>query len=136
MAGQGQQEAVEGRGVGPRRGPLQHDGGRRPVAEEVVGRPELASGHSATGSALSLVKLVRNDGNGRFVTDRRNRPRTLCGDARPAVQLDPHPLPAPVPIGGSVWKTAQWRRPSRGQIDQTVVGSESRVPRTPVMPGL
>ena len=40
MAGQGQQEAVEGRRVGPRRGPGQDGGGRRPVAEEVVGRPE------------------------------------------------------------------------------------------------
>ncbi len=40
MAGQGQQEPVEGRRVGPGGGPFQDGGGRRPVAEEEVGRPE------------------------------------------------------------------------------------------------
>ena len=49
MAGQGQQEAVEGRGVGPRRGPAR--GRRRPTPSRRGGSrpPRAASGHSASG---------------------------------------------------------------------------------------
>ena len=47
MAGQGQQEAVEGRGAGPRRGPLQ-DRRRPPPTRRGGSRPpRVASGHSA-----------------------------------------------------------------------------------------
>ena len=73
MAGQGQQEAVEGRGVGPRRGPGQDGGGRRPVAEEDVGRPEPRQAIPLRVGLDRSVKLGSNERE-RPVRDRQAEP--------------------------------------------------------------
>ena len=78
MAGQSQQEPVEGRGVGLLGGPLEDGGGRRPVAEEKVGRPE-SSQAIPPGSDLILITLGSKNGTDWFVTARRNRPSAWCG---------------------------------------------------------
>ena len=74
MAGQGQQEPVEGRRVGPRGGPVPDGGGRRPVAEETIGRPQSRQRPLRCGVGPDRCKVGRKNGNGRSVTDRRNRP--------------------------------------------------------------
>ena len=64
VAGQGHQEPVEGRRVGPRRGPAQDGGGRCPVAEQPVGRPESRQAASSRVGADPQQGRLMNAGTG------------------------------------------------------------------------
>ena len=107
MAGQGQQEAIQGRRVGPRGGPFQDGGGRRPVAEEKIGRPES---RQAVPRRVGLEpRQARLEERDRPVRDRQAKPAENASVSASVWEASStrNLVPAPVPMGGSVWKTAQ-----------------------------
>ena len=136
----GPAQVMEGRAGGDHRGPgpraarrSAQDGGGRRQSPRRRRPPRVASAIQLV-SAIILIKVGSNNGTGRFVIDRRNRPSVRYANLRRNSQLDPQPHSRTVPERSSGLKDGPMRptelradRPGgdRVRVEGTAAGPRS-----------